>query len=299
MIYSKPAVSIADQITTLKSRGLIINDDKLAEDYLANISYYRLRAYTYPFQDNNDPQHPFVTKITFEEIIELYTFDRRLRLLLMDAIERIEIAFRTQIVYQWAMTNGSHWHTDPILYKDNVRFAEHISSLRKEIARSNEAFIKHYNSRYTKPKEPPAWMSLEVTSLGLLSLMFLNLKKSPEKKAVARHFGLTDVVIMQNWIHAFCGIRNICAHHGRLWNRRLTTHIKLPYNTINEFPETGNVYNYKLYAALCCMEYVLRIISPESSFKAKLMDLVNNCPMPQNEKEMGFPPDWRSDPFWT
>lgn len=298
MNYTKPAVAIQDQVNTLKARGLVINDDALAARYLSNVSYYRLRAYTYPFQDNADPNHPFRVKVTFEQIIELYTFDRKLRLLLLDAIERIEIAFRTQIVYQWAMNHGSHWHTNPSLYKDTVQFAKHISSLSKEINRSNEAFIKHYSQTYTKPKEPPSWMSLEVSSLGLLSLMFLNLKKGSEKKAVTKHFGITDVNIMQNWIHAFCGIRNICAHHGRIWNRRLTTHIKLPYNTISVFPDTTGVYNYKLYAAVCCMEYVMRLINPESTFKKKLFDLIDNRPNLFEEKEMGFAENWRDDPFW-
>lgn len=107
MKYNKAPISLRDQVLSLKARGLIIKDEKRAESYLSNISYYRLRAYTYPFQDNNDPNHPFTVPVTIEEIIQLYVFDRKLRLLILDALEKIEIALRTQIIYQWAMNHKS------------------------------------------------------------------------------------------------------------------------------------------------------------------------------------------------
>lgn len=297
MKYSKQAVSVADQIARLKARGLTITDEQKAESYLSNISYYRLRAYTYPFQDNTDSNHPFVSKISFEEILNLYVFDRQFRLLVLDAIEKIEISFRTQIIYQWAMSFGSHWHLDSSLFRNSVQFAKHFTHLNKEIDRSTETFIDHYKTKYTQPQEPPAWMSLEVSSFGLLSLMFRNLKMGTEKKAVLRHYGLFKIDVLESWMHSFSNIRNICAHHGRLWNRRLTAHIKVPTNTKNLFITNKKVYPYKVYAALCCMKYTLDIISPNHSFTAKLIELMKTCPLAQ-EKEMGFPQNWQEEKFW-
>jgi len=297
MNYNKPALSINDQIKRLKARGLVINDAPFVENCLSNISYYRLRAYTYPFQDNVNPNHPFVVQVSFDKIIDLYVFDRELRLLVMDALEKIEIALRTQIIYQWALTNGSHWQIIPHLYRDPVRFSNQITNLQSEIDRSNETFIDHYKSTYAQPSEPPAWMSLEVSSFGLLSLMFLNLKKGPEKNLVTRHFGLNDVSVLENWMHCFCNIRNVCAHHGRLWNRRLTTHVKLPTNPRYKFLQNTNIYPYKLYAALSCMQYVLQKISPPCTFKDKLKALMQTCPLKQ-EKEMGFPSGWQNELLW-
>lgn len=149
---------------------------------MSNISFYRLRAYTYPFQDNENSAHLFKVEMSFEEVISLYDFDRRLRLLILDAIEKIEIAMRTQIIYQWALSYGSHWQLNPSLFRNSVRFAQHISSLQKEIDRSNETFIEHYKTNYSEPPEPPCWVSLEVSSFGLLSLMSFNLKRGREKK---------------------------------------------------------------------------------------------------------------------
>jgi len=296
MKYNKLPVAIPEQIALLKSRGLTFNSETKAAHYLSNISYYRLRAYTYPFQDNTQENHPFVTAVSFEQIIDLYVFDRHLRLLVFDGIEKIEIALRTQIIYNFALTNGSFWHLKPELYRDAMRFANQLDSLQKEVDRSNETFIDHYKTKYTQPTEPPCWMSLEVSSMGLLSKIFQNLKRGKEKKAVTNHFGLTDPMILENWMHCFCNLRNICAHHGRIWNRRLVP-IKLPYNTIEPFLDNANLYPNKLYATLCCIEYVLQIISPHSTFKQRLKELMEHCPMKQ-EKEMGFPNNWQEDKLW-
>jgi len=168
MKYSKQPISIQDQISKLKSRGLQFADEAKAAHYLSNISFYRLRAYTYPFQDNHDPEHPFIKPVSFEEILRLYVFDRQMRLLLFNALEKIEIAFRTQIIYEYAMAHGPFWHLNPALYNKPLFFVDHIASLQKEIDRSKETFIEHYKATYSDPKEPPAWMALEVSSMGLL-----------------------------------------------------------------------------------------------------------------------------------
>lgn len=296
MRYNKLPIPIADQILKLKSRGLKFENEAKATNYLSNISYYRLRAYTYPFQDNTADDQRFNVDISFEQIIALYVFDRKLRLLIFDGIEKIEVAFRTQIIYHFALTQGSHWQLNPLLYRDPMRFANHLDSLQKEIDRSTETFIDHYKSKYTTPTEPPCWMSLEVSSMGLLSKIFQNLKKGPEKKAITAHFGLTDVSIIENWMHCFSTLRNICAHHGRVWNRRLTL-IKLPTHPAHAFLENKSIYANKLYTTLSCIEYILKIISPGSTFSIRLQELMETCPLAQT-KEMGFPKNWHDEELW-
>ena len=296
MKYTKLPITITEQIERLKQRGLLFGDEQKAANYLSNISYYRLRAYTYPFQDNDIPNQPFIKKISFEEILTLYVFDRKLRLLVYNAIEKIEIALRTQIIYQYAIVHGAFWHLNPALYTNSVFFASHIASLQKEVNRSNETFIKHYKKTYTTPTEPPAWMSLEVSTIGLLSKIFSNLKDNACKDEVTKHFGLKDVDLLVNWMQCFSLLRNVCAHHGRLWNRRMTQ-LKLPKKPLNTFITNKNILPYKVYAYICCMQYVLNIISPGHEFKNNLVTLMNNCPMLQ-EKEMGFPKDWQNEKIW-
>lgn len=300
MKYEKPALSIHDQIHELKNKGLIVNNEEKAFSYLSNISYYRLRAYTYPFQDNTNPKHPFIKKVSFEQIIDLYVFDRQFRIFVLDAIEKIEISMRTQISNTWAMRHGSHWYTNSKLYKNDRKFRNHYARLEQEVGRSNEAFITHYKERYCDPIEPPCWMSLEVSSFGLLSLLFSNLRLDLEKKTITQYYGLNKraVHVLENWMHAFSNLRNICAHHGRLWNRRLATHIVLPDKPTFSFIQNTNILPYKIYSALCCMKYILNIISPKNTFTNRLKELMGTCPLAQT-KEMGFPLNWDKDPFWN
>lgn len=297
MKFLKPPISVDEQIEILEDRGLVFNNKVEAKSYLSNISFYRLRAYTFPFQKNDDPSHPFIRTVSFDEIINLYVFDRKLRLLLFDNIEKIEIALRTQIIHRWALLHGSHWHTNVDLFNNSNKFYENNEKLTTEIKRSNETFINHYLTKYTEPEHPPSWMSLEVSSFGLLSQIFLNLKYSNQKKEIAKYFGLLKPEILENWIHCFSSVRNICAHHGRIWNRRLTTHITIPISPLNEFIQDKKVIPYKIYSVICCMQYVLNIINPQSNFKAKLKELMKECPLKQ-EKEMDFPQNWEQEPFW-
>ena len=140
-------------------------------------------------------------------------------------------------------------------------------------------------------------MSLEVSSLGLLSKLFANLKRNKQKKEFTRHFGLYKVELLENWMRSFCDIRNICAHHSRLWNRRFSTHIDIPHNTKYDFITNKRVYTNKIYPTLCAMQYILEIINPKNGFKRKLKELMNTCPLKQ-EKEMGFPTNWEQEKFW-
>ena len=300
MKYSKPAVLFPDQIAKLKERGLIFKNESKALHILSTISFYRLRAYTYSFQNNEDANHPFINPMTFEQIIELYKFDRKLRLIIFDATEKIEIALRTQIIYQFSIKNGSHWQTNPLLYRDMTRFDKHIQSLTEEIDRSDETFIKHYKSTYTNPSQPPCWMSLEVASMGLLSKLYQNLSDGTEKQSVANFFGLPNVTIMENWLLCFSNLRNICAHHGRLWNRRFTAKPLLPYNTADIFytkDQIKEIYPNKFYAIASCMIYILNRIDTENTFKTQIVNAMKRCPLKQ-EKEMGFPEGWQNLELW-
>lgn len=298
MKYQKAALPIAEQIARLKKRGLLIHDEERAAHYLGNISYYRLRAYTYPFQDNDNPEHPFVQEVSFDQILNLYVFDRQLRLLLFNAIEKIEIAFRTRIIYHYALEYGGFWHLNTNLYNNSHYFAQHIASLDKEIFRSKETFIKHYKATYTEPDTPPAWMALEVSSMGLLSKIFSNLRpdKGP-KDEITRYFGLKDMRTLENWLHCFSLLRNLCAHHSRVWNRRMTV-MRMPRKTLYPYLHNKNILPYKVYAYISAVNYILNIISPGHNFKANLLELMEKCPLAQ-EKEMGFPKNWKTEKFWN
>lgn len=307
MRYTKKPLTVDEQIDRLERRGLNFSDRKLAKNYLQNISYYRLRAYTYPFQDNTDPDadHEFLRDdIDFNDIIDLYVFDRRLRNLVFNELEKIEVAIRTQLSLVYSnMSKDPFWYLDRNWFSraSDDDFGNLIDEVTSDVNRSNEDFIKHYKAKYDTPEMPPTWMSLEVVSFGTLSWMYKLLNKSPEKKQIALAFGIGNDEIFANWLHAFSNLRNCCAHHSRIWNRRFVVHLKLPYNTTQPFltPGTlGTIKETKLFALLSAIKYVADILSPGNSFKDNLKKLLNDRHQLLRLKEMGFPMDWESLPVW-
>ena len=314
MKYQKRPTSIAEQIARLERRGLIFDDKRLAAEYLNNISYYRLRAYTYPFQENDDPSldHQFIREdITFQDIIDLYVFDRRLRSLVFNELEKVEVAVRTKLSQVYSESTGnSHWYEDKALF-DSAVFATNMygetqyddisDDIREDVDRSNEDFIKHYYAKYDEPDLPPSWMTMEVISFGTLSKLYKYLKTSSDKKAVANAFGISNVNLFANWLHAFSGLRNCCAHHSRIWNRRFFVHVKMPYNTSYPFmlrADAENVKQNKLFALLTALKYIVDIISPNNDFKSNLQELLSERHKLLSLKEMGFPSNWETLPVW-
>ena len=295
-------MTLDEQVARLKQRGLVFDDESEAIAYLFNISYYRLRAYTYPFQENGEGvEHNFTRKdIHFKDIIDLYCFDRRLRSLIFNAIEKIEVAVRTKIIQIYAeSTHNSHWYDNESLYRfDYEDLMKHIEA---DVNRSNEDFIKHYNSKYNNHPMPPSWMALEVVSFATLSRLFKSLKSDSHKKYITEQFGLKKVEILENWLHAISNLRNCCAHHSRVWNRRFMVSVILPYDTLYPFMDRmtiKQIHTNKLFAVLSCVVYILDIISPGSYFKRNLKELLKSDCRLLDLKDMGFPKYWQSLSVW-
>jgi abortive infection bacteriophage resistance protein len=297
MKYSKPALSISKQVDLLESRGLKVIDKDKAEYYLSNISYYRFSAYLLPFQHRNPNQHKFNGSVTFEKILDLYLFDRELRLLVFDIIERLEIAFRTQIIYQYSHEYGAWWYEDPTHFTNNYQYSRNLAKVDEEIERSSEVFIDHYKSKYTTPQRPPAWMTFEVISMGLLSKVFRNLKNSSAKKEIAKHFMLPNPYILESWMHSITYVRNLCAHHSRLWNRTLTLKPQLLRNSKNVWLSNNNINPNKLFAFLSCSLYLLKVVNPKTRTGKHFRELLNKYPK-VNVRAMGFPSNWEKEELW-
>ena len=175
---------------------------------------------------------------------------------------------------------------------------EHINA---DVKRSNEDFIKHYNSKYDNPLMPPSWMALEVVSFATLSRLFQALKLDNHKEYITEQFGLKKVAILENWLHAISNLRNCCAHHSRVWNRRFMVSVTLPYNTLYPFMDRttiGQIRTNKLFAILSCIAYILDIISPGSDFKKNIKKLLKSDCRLLELKDMGFPQYWQSIPIW-
>lgn len=170
-------MDIADQIQLLESRGMTIDDKSLAEHFLVYVSYFRLAGYWWPLQSDKI-NHIFKPGSQFQTVIDLYNFDRELRLVVFNMIERIEIGLRTQLIYNLSTIHGPWWFEGRHLFKNQNHWQRHLSDIKKEISRSKEVFMVEHRRKYKDDDRcPPAWKSLEVISLGLLSKLFENLIK--------------------------------------------------------------------------------------------------------------------------
>lgn len=296
--YAKPALPIADQINRLIGHGMTIANRALAEHSLQHISYYRLSAYWLPFEHPKGQAGPrFIAGTTFENVLELYDFDRKLRLLVLDAIERIEIAVRGSWAYQLAMLGGAFGYVDPAHYADPQKFADNCTKLDREVARSKDTFIRHYKTNYSGPARPPVWMAAELLSFGLLSQWYKALKEPRVRQSVANPFAI-DERIFVTFVHQLAIVRNICAHHGRLWNRQLDVGYTLPRAQPAALAAAVNrAMPKRLYNTLAMLQYLLIRAEPGNDWGSRLLVLMTTLPAGR-EVEMGFPPNWQNWQLW-
>jgi abortive infection bacteriophage resistance protein len=220
--YSKPPLNIPDQLQQLRDRGLLVGSDDLALNALELIGYYRLSAYWLFFEEPPAPgetrSHRFKPGSSFEQVIELYNKDRLIRLLVIDAIERIEIAARSAWVQELSIKHGPHCYLDPLLFRSDFNHEKQIGQLRDQLQQSNETFVIHYRQTYSEPELPPIWAMTELISLGTLRA-WIAATELDSKTKVSRSLGMPSAQVLNGVLHSLNLLRNISAHHGRLWNR--------------------------------------------------------------------------------
>ncbi len=294
--YTKPPLTFETQADLLLSRGLKSDRDLLIRR-LKTVNYYRLSAYLYPFRGIDG--ETFRENTSFDLIWKHYTFDRQLRLIVMDAIERVEIAVRTQLIYHFSHHHGAFGYTDSrnLPKLDNVRFQIWLGDMKEETKRSRETFIDHFYTKYGDSHElPPLWMLGEVMSFGKMLTLF-NGVTDDLCRVIAREYGIEDK-ILQSWLGALNVIRNICAHHGRLWNRELGFKPMIPRR--NKHPQwyvPVEVKNNRLFGILTILEYMRKQVAPTSGWCMRLKDLFLRYPeIPL--RLMGFPQNWEQSSIW-
>ncbi len=301
--YCKPALTIDQQLDLLVARGLTIPDRDKARHYLNYIGYYRLSGYFLTFQQSTSGTvpHSFKKDITFKDVLDCYIFDRELRLLVMDAIERIEVAFRACISNTMSESHGPHWFMNSTHFIPRFKHAELLDRIRRETFHSSvtsarnhprrESFIHHYYETYSHPDLPPSWMVVEVMSLGTLSSIYASLASRDMQKTICQPFGINHLV-MESWLHTLTYLRNLCAHHARLWNRQFS--IK---PTIMKAYQKQLGRNATFYAQAAMLYVLMYIIADGSQWQRRLAELLDKHPhvfIPA----MGFPEGWKEDPFW-
>ncbi len=326
-VFSKPAIDVPAQLELLKRRGLHIPNEERAAAFLQSVSFFRLSPYMRPFQHQEDIDHRFRDGSQFRQLTRLYDFDRRLRLLTMDAIERVEIASRAVISNHMGPNHGCHWYLNAQLFhqafdhqrllatlsnkqaaatRDYQRECERIDKSHADYTKKNrlkhqrakESYARHYPATYIVPPLMPGWAMLEELTLGDLSHLYKGLSKDSDKKAIAKRLALA-APLMQSWLHTLTTIRNMCAHHSRMWNRELGIRPELPKKASFLWPthllQKGP--HTRIFAVLCILNHLMHQISPRTRWDQGLLQLIQAFPE-VHLKSMGFPCDWHQDPFW-
>ncbi|WOH94170.1 Abi family protein [Corynebacterium urealyticum] len=310
----KNAKSANEQIALLKSRGLEV-DPPLAKQWLANVSYYRLSGYWYPARafDKSTGRRldRFAPGFAFQNATDLYEADRKLRTLLHDGVERVEIALRTQVTDHLCNRHPS----DPTFYLTSEAFRDEFDHLtwihriygRLRRSSSHSEPVKHYKKNYSG--NYPLWVAAEVMDFSDISILYTGLEYD-DQLAIAKNLGfsldtgelsqnqrkkLPKGHPLANWIHQLTIIRNTCAHHGRLWNKSFKP------VSINGLRGNGNLcvigrsQSERVFDAIVVMSHILRKVSPGTSWPDKVLSLINKGFLPNplvEPSSLGIPETW-------
>lgn len=279
----------------LKSRGLSIENEQKAEHYLTHIGYYRLSAYMYPLLSSPKIKHIYKHGASFGRVIMLYRFDKKLRLLLFNEIEKIEVAVRSSIVsIGCSMTGNPFWITDSQNFVNQGRFAKTLKLIDDELSHSKEEFIVHFRETYSNPY-PPAWILSEVLPFGVLTNIFANIKDKKIRKRVAQSFGL-QTAPFESWLTIVTLTRNACCHHARVWNKQNTIRPTLPDKLSRPWVILPTD-TLRIYFDICIIKYFLDTLSPANDLLAKLDSLFMAFPE-VDLSALGFPKGWHDEPLW-
>lgn len=283
--YTKPARTPADLLAHLQGRGLAVPDPAAALEALTHVGYYRLLIYMRPLQDPTTKA--FRPGVAFADVLALYDFDRELRLLCLDAIERVEVALRAALNNEVAVAHGPHFYLDRRLFASFDTYQEFLrtASTAKYLA------VAHFRARYDEPPVAPIWAVTEAITFGALSRLYSGLRLDL-RKLVARRFGYDETVLV-SWCRTLTTLRNMCAHHNRLWNATLVVDQPKQAKALAADltpPDT-------LYARAVLLAALLRVVAPASDWRQRLAALLARY-SGVNPAAMGFPAGWEARPVW-
>jgi abortive infection bacteriophage resistance protein len=286
--------SVQSQIDELWRRGMAIPHRGEASRFLTHVGSYRLRGYWQPFEDRSqdgDPP-PFRTGTNFAAVMYRYNFDRELRALLLDAFGHIEVSIRNG----WALHLGENAEGGPYAHLNSRLFLDRYYANLSELHRAYDRHGKRAH-RYDFA-DCPIWAIAEAMSFGQLSRWYGDTNRAA-RQLMARRYGM-DERILQAVLRHLVPIRNICAHHERLWDREFITRMPVP-NRLGEYPRPRRFFNQvdngRLYNALVMVAYLIRVIEGNGQWAAHLLALMDGYPRIPQER-MGFLSNWKRFDIW-
>lgn len=278
----KHAKTFEEQLLILQDRGIIVDNHQEALSALQKVNYYRLVAYGLTLKDKSK-EDAYLEGTTFSKLISIYEFDKKLRQLLLGALESIEIAFRAHISYHHSHEYGALGYIDSAHFSNSVYHEKFMSNLERFIKDSKtELFVAHHHTKYSGVF--PVWVAIEVLSFSTLSMLFKNLKNK-DKQYISKHYYNVHFKYTQSWLHTLTTIRNICAHYGRLYGKKLSIQPQL-FDEIRE-----KVSNDEIFAAIIVLSKLLSS-NERLNLSISLKALIDEYDEFIDISHLGFPKDW-------
>lgn len=229
LYMTKPATTIDEQLDLLKTRGLAIQDEDKAREILLDIGYYRLGFYLFPFEKSypqlRNRTHEYIDGATFEDAVKLYYFDFDLRLLLTRYLTRIEIAFRTALIYNLSnkYSPNSVWFISPSVVSRS--YARDFENKVYTADFKRNPIIQRHHQKNPNDRFAPSWKTLEFMTFGAVMKLYEQLKERDDKILIAQKLGIRQVVTFESYMHTIREVRNACAHGHLLYDLRLPRRI--------------------------------------------------------------------------
>ena len=273
--YSKPHATALDRVKHLRSKGLIIPQPNVTAKKIERIGYHRLRIYFLSRRQHGVAGRPFIMGTTFKDINQLYECDIKLRDACFSAVGQFEVMFRNSISETLSSTHGSHPYFEINAFKDATSRLDAVKTFTDIYKKSKDQRAKHYNDNYSTPILPPIWTMKEFLTFGAMSRIYNNLS-GRHKTTISKDFGVATDEIFRNWVSCLVDLRNICAHHDRLFNRSFQ---KQP-STLRAatIPSTGTVRN-KLKAVLQCLDHMADSRGGSLNITAKVGKIIGRYPV--------------------
>lgn len=300
----KPFHSLEEQAEKILSRNCKGEREFITEK-LRYVNYYRLTGYLYPFRKRGEGgivEEEFVEGTAFERIWELYRFDRRLRLLLLDAIERIEIGIRTCIAYRWAESCANAGISNPqgrdACYRKRKINEELLKIIQKQYDRSKDRCAIHHKEiwKILNVKDLPVWVFVEFTTFDNLRLLSKDCLKPQVAKKVASDFSFSDENKFYSMLNLLREVRNTCAHHGMIWNKpweKESTRTPLAPD-LPGHPVPPADYKKRIAYILLCCSLLLKTIIPDSAWRNRVIGLLDEISLSEEILfRMGITPNFR------
>lgn len=326
-MYTKPHLTYTEQLELMARRGLRAHDNRKCIESLRRIGYYRLSGYAYPFREIKPEENRtsplnfrydnFLPSYYVEDAVALADFDRKLRGVILEGIDIIEIGLRTQVAYI-AGSKDKYFHLNRNALDSKAcgyikkgdtsdldaydRWLDRYEDLIGQA--KSEDFVRHHLAQYGR--DVPIWIATEFLDFGALSRLYSMLDDAT-KSQISKEMGVASGKVLDGWFKAINYLRNKSAHFSRMWNRRMTYKIARPNvsqvaSHLHHLQAVDAEHLDKIYCHLAAMGYLITYLEPDSRWRAHVRDIISKFPAISGispRLDMGFPEDWKSFDLWN